>query len=152
MKKVMTIFGAIILASVLFSSCTTVNKMMREPNVRVELTKNDFTLSEQFTAEARSTIIVGIDWSRLFMKKTGTINKDGGAARISLASLPVIGNVLSDKTSNYALYELMNNNPGYDVIFYPQYEVQVSKPILGIGFLMKKTTVKTTARLGKLNN
>lgn len=136
------------MASVLFSSCTTVNKMMREPNVRVELTKNDFTLSEQFTAEARSTIIIGIDWSRL--KKIGTI--DGGAAGISLASLPVIGNVLSDKTSNYALYELMNNNPGYDVIFYPQYEVQVSKPILGIGFLMKKTTVKTTARLGKLNN
>jgi hypothetical protein len=68
-----------------------------------------------------------------------------------LASLPVVGNVLGDKTSNYALYELMNNNPGYDVIFYPQYEVKVVKPIIGIGFLTKITTVKTTARLGKLN-
>jgi hypothetical protein len=51
----------------------------------------------------------------LFTQKTG--NVEGGAAGINLASLPVIGNVMSDKTSNYALYELMNNNPGYDVCF-----------------------------------
>jgi hypothetical protein len=56
----------------------------------------------------------------------------------------------SDKTANYSLYELMTNNPGYDVVFYPQYETKVLKPILGIGFLTKITTVKTTARLGKL--
>lgn len=45
----------------------------------------------------------------------------------------------------------MDNNPGYDVIFYPQYETKVVKNILGLGFLSKITTVKTTARLGKLN-
>lgn len=123
---------------------------MREPNVRVELTKNDFTLSDQVDAEAKSVRVIGIDFSRIFMKKTGTV--EGGSAAISLASIPVIGNVLSDKTSNYALYELMQNNPGYDVIFYPQYETKVVKPILGIGFLTKITTVKTTARLGKLKN
>ena len=145
----MTIFGAILFASVLLSSCSTINKSMKEPNVRVDLTKSDFTLSDQVKANASSTTIIGIDFSRLFMKKTGSI--EGGAAGISIASLPVVGSLLNDKTSNYALYELMNNNPGYDVIFYPQYEVKVVKPIFGIGFLTKITTVETTARLGKLN-
>ncbi len=148
MKIIIKLFFVVLFTSVLFSSCTTLNKTMREPNVRVELTKNDFTLSEQVKAEATSTKIIGIDWSRLFSNKTG--NVESGAFSISLASLPVIGDVLKDKTSNYALYELMSNNQGYDVILYPQYEITVVKPILGIGFLMKTITVKTTARLGKL--
>jgi hypothetical protein len=45
----------------------------------------------------------------------------------------------------------MSSNPGYDVVFYPQFETKVVKPFLGLGFLTKITTVKTTARLGKLN-
>ena len=122
---------------------------MREPNVRVELNKNDFSLSKQVNAEAKCVKIIGIDFERLFTQKN-TGNIGGGSASISLASLPVVGNLLGDKTSNYALYELMITNPGYDVIFYPQYEVKVLKPIFGIGFLTKITTVKTTARLGKL--
>jgi len=80
------------------------------------------------------------------------ITGEGGAsASISLASIPVVGNMVADKTANYALYELMSGNPGYDVVFYPQYETKVFKPILGIGFFTTITTVKTTARLGKLN-
>lgn len=120
---------------------------MREPNVRVDLTKGDFTLSEQVEASAKRTTVFGIDWNRLFMKTTGSVD---GAGSISLASLPVVGSFLSDPTSNYALYELLNNNPGYDVIFYPQYEVKVVRPFLGIGIILKKTTVQTKARLGKL--
>ena len=134
-----------------FSSCTTLNHSMREPNTRVELNKSDFTLSEQVSAEAKTVKIVGIDWARLFRKKTtGTIESDASSL-INVASIPVIGNLVTDKTANYALYELMFANPGYDVVFYPQYEIKVSKPVLGIGFFTKITTVKTTARLGKLN-
>ena len=62
-----------------------------------------------------------------------------------------IGTFIGNKTANYSLYELMNGNPGYDVVFYPQYETKVFKPVLGIGFITKITKVKTTARLGKLN-
>ena len=148
MKKETKIFGTVFIALIFFSSCTTLNKTIREPNVRVELNKNDFSLSKQVNAEAKSVKIIGIDFGRLFTQKTG--NVEGGSASISLASLPVVGNLLDDKTSNYALYELMITNPGYDVIFYPQYEVKVLKPIFGIGLLTKITTVKTTARLGKL--
>lgn len=131
-----------------FASCTTLNHSMREPNTRVNFTKSDFTLSEQVSAEDKTVKILGIDFERLFKKETGVV--DNGASSISLANMPVVGNVLYDKTSNYALYNLMFTNPGYDVIFYPQYETKISKPVLGLGFIVKITKVKTTARLGKL--
>jgi hypothetical protein len=132
------------------SSCTALHKTMREPNTRVNLNKSDFSLSDQVSAEAKTVKVFAIDWARIFTKKTGAF--EDGSAAISLASIPVIGNIVTDdKTANYALYELMNENPGYDVVFYPQLETKVSKPALGIGFLYKITTVKSTARLGKLN-
>ena len=130
-----------------FASCTTLNHSMREPNTRVNLTKSDFTLSEQVSAEDKTVKILGIDFERLFKKETGVV--DNGASSISMANMPVIGTVLYDKTSNYALYNLMYTNPGYDVIFYPQYETKISKPLL-LGCIVKITKVKTTARLGKL--
>jgi len=148
MKKVMSFLGLIVFTTVLFSSCTTYNTTMKGANTHVELTKSDFTLSEQVNAEAKSTTIIGIDFKRLFSKKTGNIE---GSSTISLASIPVVGNFLADQTANYALHSLMTGNPGYDVVFYPQYETKVIKPILGLGFLTKITTVKTKARLGKLN-
>lgn len=148
MKRLTTILGTLFLASVLFSSCTTVNKTIREPDARVRLEKEDFTLSDQVSAQAKSTTIVGIDFGRLFRKETG--NVEGGKLGIGPGSLPIIGNVISDQTANYALFKLLTNNEGYDVIFYPQYRTKVVKPILGIGFLTKITTVNTKARLGKL--
>ena len=146
------ILNVVMFAAVIavFASCTALSHSMKEPNVRVNLNKSDFTLSDQVTAEAKTRRIIGIDWAKPFSNKTGVIDNNS-AASISLASIPVIGNAVSDRTANYALYELMSANPGYDVVFYPQYETKVSKPILGIGFLLKTTTVKATARLGKLN-
>ena len=149
MKQViikMVMFVAVI---VTFSSCTTLNHSMREPNTRLNLNKSDFSLSEQVTAEATCTKIIGIDFERLITKETGTV--ESGALSVSLASIPVIGTYVADRTANYALYNLMTANPGYDVVFYPQYETKVIKPILGIGFITTITKVKTTARLGKLN-
>ena len=133
--KPFLILGIII---ALLSGCTTVNHAMREPNTRVNLTKSDFSLSDQITASATSTKILGIDFKRLFTKKTGVIESNSrGSTAISLAIIPVIGTFVTDKTANYSLYELMASNPGYDVVFYPQYEKTIIKPILGIGFLAK---------------
>lgn len=134
----------------IFSNCTTYSHGMREPNTRVNLNKSDFSLSEQVSAKAKSVTVLGIDWARFFKQKTASVETDGSSS-ISWANIPVIGNVISDRTANYALYELMNANPGYDVVFYPQYESKVFKPALGIGFLVRISNVKTTARLGRLN-
>lgn len=136
----------LVMASTLLTNCTSFNTTMREPSVKVDLTKSDFTLSDQVSAEATSTTVIGIDWERLFLKKSGNVN----GTSITGASIPVIGNFLGSGAANLAMYELMTNNPGYDVIIYPQYEVKEIKP-LGIGFFTKTTTVKVTSRLGKLN-
>jgi hypothetical protein len=147
MKKTMIKMAMLVAVLATFASCTTLNHSMREPNTRVNFTKSDFTLSEQVSAEDKTVKILGIDFERLFKKETGVV--DNGASSISMANMPVIGTVLYDKTSNYALYNLMYTNPGYDVIFYPQYETIISKPLL-LGCIVKITKVKTTARLGKL--
>lgn len=150
MKKLFTI--ATVVAAIFLTSCTNINRSMREPSTRLNLEKKDFTLSDQVTGEATSTKIIGIDWKRLFLKESGSHQNDNaiGGLPISLAAIPVIGGFIVDGTSGYALYDMMQKNPGYDVVLYPQYEITVKRPI-GIGFIYKVTTVKATARLGKLN-
>lgn len=151
MKKTILFIMTVVLVS--FTNCTNINKSIREPNTRVNLEKKDFTLSDQVSGEATTTQILGIDFARLFLKKSGTVNKDGvlnGPMGINLASIPVIGGYIINPTASYALYNIMENNKGYDVVFYPQYEVTVRRPI-GLGFIYKVTTVKATTRLGKLN-
>ena len=149
MKKVFSFSVLFIGILLMATSCSSINQSMREPSSGVKFTKSDFTLSDQVSAEATTVLVLGIDWARLFSKKTGKI--DDSSSSISKASIPVVGNLVTDKTKNYALYNLMSESEGYDVVFYPQYETKVRKPILGLGFLTKITTVKTTARLGKLN-
>ncbi len=147
MKKI-----AICLLGLLLYSCININKTIREPNTRVELEKSDFTFSEQVKGEARTVQIIGIDFQRLFMKKNGNVNKDGsssGPLGINIASIPVVGNLVVNQTASYALYDLMDKNPGYDVVFYPQFETVIKRPI-GFGLLYKVTEVKATARLAKI--
>ncbi|MEN9444770.1 MAG: hypothetical protein RIS47_1660 [Bacteroidota bacterium] len=148
MKKIYAnLFFAIAAIVLLFSSCTSLNQTIKEPNSHVQFVKSDYEFSGQFSAEASSTKILGIDFKRIFMKKTASVDGSGG---VSAASIPIIGSLVGDRTSGYALYELMQAHTGYDVVFYPQFETKVVKPILGIGLLSKFTTVKVTARLGKV--
>jgi hypothetical protein len=132
-----------------FTSCKTVNKTMREPSTRLELEREDFELSSQVYSSASTTRILGIDWSRLFASKGGMVGTPLAPASFQGVLMPIIGNVMMDRTTSYALYKIMEENPGFDVILYPQYTTTVERPI-GIGFLLKTTTVEVTARLGKL--
>ncbi|MFO7722174.1 MAG: hypothetical protein R6V49_03025 [Bacteroidales bacterium] len=148
MKKGMFTFLVVMAGLLMFSSCTSVHKTMREPNARVEFEKDDFTFSEQLSASATSTMILTIDWQRIFKQETASV--DGASMAIDISMIPVVGNMVVDKTANYALYELMKKNPGWDVVFYPQFETKIEKPVLGIGFIYKTSTVTTTARLAKI--
>jgi hypothetical protein len=150
MKQYIQQFCAALFIMLSLASCSSTNMSMREPNSRVNFTKSDFTFSEQLSAEATTNRILGIDWWRLFSKKTGKIDKDE-ATTVNLATIPVIGSLITDPTANYALYNLMSANAGYDVVFYPQYATVTKKPVIGIGFFYKKTTVTVKARLGKIN-
>ncbi len=128
-------------AIIAFTSCTSIHKTTKQPHSKVEINMNDFNLSEQKTAKATSVTIVGIDFERLFMQKTG----DFGS---SAASIPIVGQYLADKTSSYAMYNLLDENDGGDFVFYPQMEKKTQCPIIGICALTRITTVKVKARVG----
>lgn len=139
MKRI-SIIIAICGVAILFSSCSASFHSMREPNVRVELTANDFDLSDQLVGEANVTRVFGVDWSRLFSVKAG---ETSGMRNLAI---PVVGNFVMDRGANYALYELMQKTPGYDVVVYPQVESKGTNFL----FLFSSTDYKVTARLGKL--
>jgi len=140
---------ALIALAIVFSGCSLTHQSMREPNSRVEFQKSDFEFSQQLTGTATTTRILGIDWARLFKKEKTTITKDGTAAMIDLAAIPVIGSYIADPTYNYALYDMISKNAGYDVVFYPSFVKNEKRPI-GLGFLYKITTVEAKAKLGKI--
>jgi hypothetical protein len=148
MKKVL--LSASLVAVLFMASCTTNTRMMREPFTRVELVRTDFTISEQFSAEAEQTKIFGIDFARLFKKEYGFTDRDGLGGNL-ITSIPVIGGILSNygnanAVQNYALYNIMQDHKGYDVVFYPQFETNQFRFLS----LYSKTKVKVTARLAKL--
>ena len=132
MKRLLPILLVVLLAS----SCSATYRTMREPNVRFELTGHDYVLSDEaVTGQATVVYVFGIDWAHLFGGKTGAINA------------PIFG--LSDIISGaetYAIYDLMQKNPGYDFVMYPQ----VTKTIKGFPLIFNKVNVEVKARMGKL--
>lgn len=140
LKLSLVVFGMIALAS-----CSITNRSIKEANSHVRFVHQDFEYSDQVSGEAETVRVLGVDWKRLF-KKGKHANAESQISSLDLANLPVIGNVMREKTYNLALYEALNANPGYDVIMYPQYE----KHTKGFPFIYTRTTVKATARLAKL--
>lgn len=117
------------------TSCSTTLKSVKEPLVHFQLNSADYVLSEQVTGEATVHRVIGIDWQRLFTNKLGTVNT------------PIFGvtSVLELNTM-YAIYDLLEKHPGYDFVMYPQTETKV----VGFPGIYEKTTIKVTARLGKM--
>lgn len=119
--------------------CGSVNKSMFDASNSIELQLDDFIVTNQLSAQASSTKILMIDFERLFNKEMA-----------SPTLITILGPYSESETAKYALNELISSNPGYDVILYPQYETTILKPFFGLGFIYNITTVKSTARFGKL--
>lgn len=128
------------LATFMFSSCTSLKNDRSNPQPIVKFEKSDFTISGQVSAEATVTEILTIDFAHLFKSEQGSFGNAG---------LPIIGGFVTNKAEALAIYKLLEENPGYDVVLYPQFQTKCVRP-LGIGLLTQTTTVKVTARLGKL--
>ena len=140
MKKILLSFCII---SIAFSSCTTMKKSTKPMTANLDVTMSDFTLSNQQSASATSVTILGFDFERLFIKKTGS---EGGALDIEL---PIIGKLLApDPTTSYAMYDLLENNDGADFIFYPQISTKTTCPVIGICLINRITTVEVKAKIG----
>lgn len=161
MKKLFYAVASFIVITM--SGCSVSNLAMKQPNNHIEFYKNDFEYSPQVTGEAISVKVLMIDWARLFKWKTGEISGENTVSEpinVSLgtqvvsnpvagvlsAAIPVLGDYSKGRVSNFALYDMMKKNPGYDVVLYPQYETKK----FVIPFIYSKTTVKATARLGKI--
>lgn len=130
-------FFIVLMAVVAFAatSCSTTLKTIQEPQVRFELNSGDYVLSEQVVGEATITRILNVDWARLFTNRLGRINA------------PVYGmSIIPNLDDMYAIYDLLEKNPGYDFVMCPQFTGKAE----GIQGLYVKTTVKVVARLGKL--
>jgi len=117
---------------------------MKEPMNYVQMEKSDFEFSDQLTGEAEAIYVFGIDFERLLNQKSAYIN---------YFNVPIIGAYMSylDPTlrvKSYALYNIISQNPGYDVVFYPQFEVTKVAPI-GIPIYVTYK-VKATTRLAKV--
>ncbi len=129
--------------TLIISSCTTIHKTTRQPSNIIQLQYADFDLSEQQTAKATSVTILGIDFARLFLRKTGAYE-----SAISASSIPILGQYLADQTTSYALYRLIDENDGADFVFYPQIEKKTTCPVLGLCLINKITDVEVKAKLG----
>lgn len=140
MKTRIILLSIIAVLAISFSGCTYTMKSMKSPNNYVEFQKSDFTFSEQAVAEGVQTKVLGIDWAHLFKSETGDI------IEVSAFSIPIIGNLPIGGSQAYAVYDLMQKNPGYDVVFYPQYETKIT----GIPVLFQKSTTTVKARLAKI--
>jgi len=135
MKKLLPILLVVMLFA---TSCSSSFKSMREPNVRFELTGHDYVLSDEaVSGEATVVYVFGIDWAHLFGGETADFNA------------PIFGlSEILKGAESYAIYDLMQKNPGYDFVMYPQ----VSKTSKGFPVIYKKVNVEVKARMGKLVN
>ncbi|MFY0688865.1 MAG: hypothetical protein JXQ90_16970 [Cyclobacteriaceae bacterium] len=154
------------------SACSVSNYSMRNPNYRIDFQAEDFEFSDQVTAEAQSVRVLGVDWKRVFKWNEGSTQSDrfpdqsgyignigtqnvlsggfdGGLTQILLgsASIPVIGATKKGRVNSYAMYKLMKENPGYDIVIYPQFE----QKNFFVPLLYSKRKVTVTARLGRIN-
>jgi hypothetical protein len=137
---------------------------MQTPNYHIEFYKADFEYSPQVTAEATMVRVLGVDWSRIFNWDAAKISNSNELSSpgvditlgtnvvvdpivgVISAVIPVLGDQVKGGVRSYALYNLMAENPGYDVVVYPQYEVK--KFIVPIFY--SKRTARVTARLAKI--
>ena len=139
--KRLRLFAVIAACSAIMMSCTVSTRSMKEARDIIEFKAEDFEFSDQVTGEATQVKIIGIDFARLFVKKYGEITSPAGTI-----SIPIIGNYMNGMVNLYALYNIYQDNPGYDVVLYPTYESKKT----GIPVIYMTTKVKVTARLGKL--
>lgn len=140
MKKNTLLLFTFFAAIVFLSSCAVRQRSMSDANARLNLTTKDMVITEPYGGTAQQVKILGIDWSRLFGYKAG-YRTTGSFAMMGW------GGQLTP-VENFAVYDMMERHPNFDVIIYPSFRKKTSTVL----FFYQKTTVDVSARLGKLNS
>lgn len=139
MKKINILF-VLVLVFALLSGCATSTMTRKGATPVLEFNKEDFEISNHVTGEATVEKILMVDWARLFNKKYGMIEIP------TYAVFSIIGQQATFYPQLYAIYNILQENPGYDVVLYPQYETTKS----GFPVFYSVTKVKVTTKLAKL--
>lgn len=129
-----------------FVGCSTFTASIQETRSSVQFVKADYEFSEQLTGEAEAFLLFGlIDLERIFERSYGEISVIGSPSlqEFNLTLTSFFGATVKD----YALYAIIKENPEYDIIFYPKFEVEKTNLIIGI-----RTRVRATARMARLKH
>lgn len=138
MKKI-SIILSVLAMTLLMGSCMSTQMTLSGSVPEIQLKPEHLEVTQPMDATAVTVRVFGIDWERLFTSRSAAI-------RASVYTpMPLI-----DKTDMYAIYSLLKQNEGYDMVLYPQFTTVVRKPFLGLGAIYKVTEVKVTARMAKL--
>ncbi len=138
MKKICIILSVIAM-TMMMGSCMSTQMTMSGAIPELQLKPEHLDVTPQLEATAVTVRVFGIDWERLFTERSAAI-------RASVYTpMPIV-----DRTDMYAIYSLLKQNEGYDMVLYPQFNTVVRKPFLGLGMIYKVTEVKVTARMAKL--
>ena len=115
-------------------SCSVSTSSIKDPNNYVEFQKDDFEFTEQRSASEKINFLFGIPLSNT--KKIGKFTGN---------SVKIIGfRTKLNKAEDVAIYKFLQENPGYDAVFYPKFETKTT------GFIFTTAEVKVTGRLAKL--
>ena len=130
-KTLITSIALLMLAA----GCSTTTKIISKPaNSRVVFKGHNFDFTGLVSAEAKQTKFLMLDWSRLTGKSNGAIS--GSKGKVKLISVPIIGESPSKQIESLALYNLLQENPGYDVILNPLTLFKRETPFFRIGIYL----------------
>ncbi len=164
----------VLVAALLCTGCQLNRRSMRESNYQIWLNKADITYTEQLTGQAEQSRFLGIDFKRLFARKydmggignlppdptivnsissinTSVLASTKGGGQNPPSSIFNLNNIIGlnsgiSRVEQFAINELIKKNPGYDLIMFPQFEVQRKWYVFG-----SKTAVVVKARMAKMN-
>lgn len=166
MKKQLLLSTAFLL---FLSSCNVSRNSMREANYQLWLHHEDLAYSSQLTGKAEQTKVLFLDFERLLGKKKweygnfgdlpsdpfgSNVNVNASGSVINNADA-VIGAVINgvigvssvSRVEQMAMYDLMRQNPGYDMVMFPQFTSRRKWFIVG-----SKTEVVCKAKLATLKD
>jgi hypothetical protein len=142
---------------------------MKEANYQLWLHHEDLQFSDRITGKASQSKVFGIDWQRTFGKNkfeygglgdlpgdpthtniSGSIFANGllngrNLSPVNVILNGVIGISSASRVEQMAMYDLIRQNPGYDLVMFPIFQTQKKWYVFG-----SKTDVVCTAKLGKL--
>lgn len=152
MKKIKSLFPvAIVAIAALFaSSCTLMTHKGTSQSSTVMLAKGDYEMSDIKTAKGEAKLLLGFSLGENDKAAEVTTYSTYGSSGFAASSGCCLSSITdpSGMAKSIALYNLLEQNPGYDAVVSPNYKVQTDLPC-GSPFLYSKTTVTVSARLIK---